>query len=722
MPNYNSQIFSFNTYMLLFLIWSVQAQKPFQDVTNKLWGYKNRTGNIIIEPQFCKAFPFSKTFKIAIVKTKHSYTFITSRGKVRLKYQFESLGFENTSDGFLGSCTRFKLNGSWGLITYKGKVILPNRFQAISFDSVNSIFITKAKMLQLYTVEGTPIKHPQSSDYQVLKPNYYALKSSEDWLIFKLAPPQVIAGNLSVKPVVKDDEFVIKQEDYYRRMDSTGQVLNSEYYKSEKLKQVYSKYLMQPPSKFSALECYADTILELAKNTFAAKRHDFYRLFKIESFKLKYLKSYKDVKLLTKTLIAVKVGQFWGMIDLEGQYLIPAKYLEITKHNDSYLKLLDTASKYHIFDLKKRQWFAPQHHIIRLEGKLFLAQMKGYYGYLDSTATWIIPPIYDHLSSPVANWITAKKNGYFGIIDTQNNIMINFLYDSLRLINQHYVVYFENAEWGTYSRTGLELARHTCTFRQLPNDCLKLDSAGKQGFVNYYGRLVIPTRYDSLADKAEGGLLALYQGQDRSYMDLNSTILPPSKYTVLALQPTFTQAYIPALGNNKAWGFIDYRGRWLIANRYDSLKPFSQDYAPFKLKKYWGYIDKDEQILIQPLYQSVSKIHNHLAIVRQNNYWGILNLKTKTYLISLKYDSIGLTPRGNYILSKNNRLGWFNPHNFKRIYPKYDSIEELDQNFLLVEDNGKKGVDRSNGRNLFLPRYKSIVYFKQSNWFGLQVD
>ena len=661
---------------LITLIWSfaslfLQAQTPFYDGNQKLWGYKNGRGKIIIPAQFEDPYPYSKVLK---------------------------------------------------------KIALPARFQKIRFDSLNQIFIVQAENLHLYNSEGEKINYPQSSDYKILKRNYYALKTAVGWSIFKLKPAQQFSGHSTICPSVKTDSFIIKQGDYYRVLDSAGQFRNEKRYRDSDLKRAYFKYSLRSASKSWTSNIYADTILELAPQIFVAKLQTGYRIFKIEAAKIELLNLYQAAKPLTKTLIAVKNDAFWGAINLEGQPIIPFKYLKIERHNERYLKVLDQAARCRIFDLKQRQWFENQHYIIRPEGNLFLAKQQNRYGYLDTAGRWTIPPDYEYLSSPIGNWVCAKKDGYFGIIDSENRAQVSFLYDSLILVNEHYLVYFENSEWGTWTRSGLELARHTASFRVLPNGCLKLDSLGRQGFVNQYGTLALPTRYDSLSEDIRGGLLAVYQEQDTTYMDLNETILPPPKYQVLDLQRDFTDGYIPAQALDGAWGFIDYRGQWRISNRYDSLKSFSEGYAPFKLNGSWGYLDKRERIQIQPIYQSVSKVRKNLAVVQKDGYYGLLNLQTRTYLIPLKYDKIVLNGAGNYLLERAGKLGWFRAesetNNVKlgRIYPKYSHIRELNDDFLLVGDNGKWGVDRTDGRSIFLPRYKSILYFRASKCFALRID
>lgn len=666
----------FSKRLLVGLGWSLvslllKAQSPFYDSERKLWGYKTGRDKIIIPAQFEAPYPYSKVLK---------------------------------------------------------KIALPAQFEKISFDSVNRIFIAQAKEVHLYTSEGNKIEHPSSTNYKALKPNYYTLKTSQGWSIFRLKSPQKLNQYSTICPLVKNNSFIIKMGDYYRALDSTGQFMDEKRYRTSAVNKFYAKYLLQPTSKSHTLTYYVDTIFELAAQVFAVGLEMGYRLIKIETAKIKTLDIYDSVKTLNPTLIGIKRNGLWGALNLKGDTIIPIAYPKIESHNKRYIEVVDEAAHCRIFDLKRGEWFASQQYIIRPEGNLFLARHNNLYGYLDTTGSWAIPPEYTYLSSPIANWITAKKDAYFGIINTQNQTEVSFLYDSLLLINEHYLVYFENSEWGTYNRSNFELARHNAAFQILPNGCLKLDSSGRQGFVNYFGILALPTQYDSLAEELKGGLLPIYQNQNTTYMDLSKTALPPPKYQVLNLQHEFSDGYIPARASNALWGFIDYQGFWRISNRYDSLRPFSEGYAPFKLKGSWGYLNYREQIQIQPIYQSVSEVEKKIAIVKKDGYYGLLNLETKSYLVPLRYAKITLNSSGNYILVRGGKLGWvrletqMNNLKISRIYPKYSDIIELSEDFLRVGDKGSWGVDGVDGRSIFLPRYKSILYFKASKYFVLLKD
>jgi hypothetical protein len=79
-------------------------------------------------------------------------------------------------------------------------------------------------------------------------------------------------------------------------------------------------------------------------------------------------------------------------------------------------------------------------------------------------------------------------------------------------------------------------------------------------------------------------------------------------------QTSGTSALFPApLGTS--WGFIDKRGKTLVAPRFDAALPFSEDLAAVKREGRWGYIDRNGSDVIPIRYRAAQSFRNGVAIV-----------------------------------------------------------------------------------------------------------
>ena len=79
-------------------------------------------------------------------------------------------------------------------------------------------------------------------------------------------------------------------------------------------------------------------------------------------------------------------------------------------------------------------------------------------------------------------------------------------------------------------------------------------------------------------------------------------------------QTSGTSPLFPApLGTS--WGFIDNRGKTLIAPRFEAALPFSEDLAAVKREGRWGYIDRNGSDVIPIRYRAAQSFRNGVAIV-----------------------------------------------------------------------------------------------------------
>lgn len=64
-----------------------------------------------------------------------------------------------------------------------------------------------------------------------------------------------------------------------------------------------------------------------------------------------------------------------------------------------------------------------------------------------------------------------------------------------------------------------------------------------------------------------------------------------------------------------AWGFIDNRGKTIIAPRFEAAQPYSEDLAAVKREGRWGYIDRNGSEVIPIRYRTAQSFRNGVAIV-----------------------------------------------------------------------------------------------------------
>ncbi|HEX5965176.1 MAG TPA: WG repeat-containing protein [Pyrinomonadaceae bacterium] len=98
------------------------AGAPFQIRRGKLWGYMDRTGKVIIEPQFDYEGDFFHG--VARVRKNRKWGYIDEKGKQVIPFSFDD------ALDFIGEIAPVRVGRQWGYIDLSGRWIVTPRFQA----------------------------------------------------------------------------------------------------------------------------------------------------------------------------------------------------------------------------------------------------------------------------------------------------------------------------------------------------------------------------------------------------------------------------------------------------------------------------------------------------------------------------------------------------------------------------------------------------------------
>ncbi len=96
---------------------------PFRNENDK-WGYKNKKGEIVIEPQFDYADDFSEG--LAAIKIGGKWGYINKEGKYVINPEFDKV------DYFSEGLAAVKIRGKWGYINTEGKFVIEPKFDWVS--------------------------------------------------------------------------------------------------------------------------------------------------------------------------------------------------------------------------------------------------------------------------------------------------------------------------------------------------------------------------------------------------------------------------------------------------------------------------------------------------------------------------------------------------------------------------------------------------------------
>lgn len=114
----------------------------------------------------------------------------------------------------------------------------------------------------------------------------------------------------------------------------------------------------------------------------------------------------------------------------------------------------------------------------------------------------------------------------------------------------------------------------------------------------------------------------------------------------------FTDMGIAKVELNKKFGFIDKKGKEVIAIKYDNADGFYDGLCGVKLGDKWGYIDSTGKMVIPVSFDRIQIFKNGIAVVVTGGKWGAIDKTGKT-TIPFEYEYVTFTNDGKISVQKN---------------------------------------------------------------------
>lgn len=396
-------------------------------------------------------------------------------------------------------------------------------------------------------------------------------------------------------------------------------------------------------------------------------------------------------------ITSVKTGKIVkrGLIDLSGKIFIENKFRELTViGNDQVIVSLDK-KVYYLANSRGQLLSIPFSSIN--DSRVVVS--KGKYGLINAQGKFIIPAIYNTLYPSSSGYYfaenTEKKNG---LLDSLGRVVIPFDKHSISSVGEDIFAINNspNADKSIYNLFNVKTNKlvSSLPFEQVglySDGLLRVKLAGKNGYVNKEGKLVISTVYDDVDNLSQpyDDFFSQYLSQDMHGQEegdgpgeideedyVSVYCYTESQALNLApIYPTSLGDFSGGLANvaiGEKVGSIDKNGKIIVPIIYDFITPFrnglavavtkksDQEFVPVLISKTGQIVFEGSVIMTWLDYDRVLLVDRSGNLVEysvQNNKYksiqgGISNIQRFKEYITLEY-------KGATIYSSIDFLTWY---------------------------------------------------------------
>ena len=314
--------------------------------------------------------------------------------------------------------------------------------------------------------------------------------------------------------------------------------------------------------------------------------------------------------------------------------------------------------------------------------------------------------------------INPETNRY-GLADVEGNLVLPCEYDYAAVISENlYVMANMYGRLAFFSKDGTQLTDHKYVRYGTCNDGLVrvLNTEGKTGYINEYGKEIIECQYDDALDFSHGLAPVL------------RTKIVPGATMIFNEQEGYLEP-------TPSWGYINTKGIDVFDCAFDEAYPFIEGLAPVVLDGKYGFIDDNCNLIVKAIYDKVTHFVNGIALVCLDGKWGCIT-KDNHHITPCKYDDIhnfkdgyaavkieskwtylnregeiATTERYDYAgdfsngyaaVLKNN-IVFYVDKNFSKletINGNYESAYHITNDIACIKDNGKYGYIHLSGKQI----------------------
>ena len=355
-------------------------------------------------------------------------------------------------------------------------------------------------------------------------------------------------------------------------------------------------FIFEEKGKLGLVDLQGKTVLAPTFNSIEEKQLYFFACSKTKgcsvyngNLQLVLKGDYNSIELGCEGQFIVEKNRKYGVVSEKGTIILPLKYSFIDSNKNGYTVTLN--DKTGLFNSEGKEIIPISYHWIytdKIDDNIpIVAELDGKEGYINTKNEWVIPPTYrDAFAFRQGLAKIREVRDYIYYINLKGEPVIqDFDANVIEPSDNTYIVGVrKECKYMVYDLNGNLLDTYNLLRNNWSDDAIfAVKKGGKWGYIDGYGKVIIPLEYEEVRNFSEG-LAAVRKDGKWGYINPKNEIVIPIEFT------------------NKEVGFFKNGG------------------AEYYTDRGAGLINLKGEIIAEPKYNSIEYIKGNVAIVSFDGY------------------------------------------------------------------------------------------------------
>jgi hypothetical protein len=442
---------------------------------DKLWGYIDKNGKLVIPYKYEETMPFSHN--LAAVKNKN-WGFINNKGEQTIEFKYPEVS--EPMNGYTKVKVKKSMYEYWGLLDENGKEIIPTEYDSVFFPNDDLIRVRNATKYGFYDIDGTlaiDLKYESAKDFSG---GFSIVGINKKYGLIDKKGREVQALKFDKISDFKNGFAITETNMRHGLLNNKGEEIISPLYY---LVLIYSNGIIAAQDK-DGWRFLDDQVKEMSNKRYQIVGSDFFN----------------------DRLLVVKNKEF-GFIDKEIKEVISTKYRAADQFVLKVIRVMLDDGVFQVVDLNGRELLNEAVDEIKgfvFERAIFKKDRK--FGIINNLGVELTTRKYDEIEDFKNGIAKVRLNWNYGLIDYDGREITPLKYSNI---------------------TGF--AGVTSLPNHLSYVSINQEQVTYNGVIDTKGNEIIPPIYHEIRD-GDGGIFKVRQNDLWGFVNIEGVQLTPVKY------------------------------------------------------------------------------------------------------------------------------------------------------------------------------------------------